>query len=173
VGIRSAGEDGELSSTTNAVAGRAYRAFLEGTITRVRRRSSKLKVVAVTAYSDTSRFVKTLGPLFNAHVSGYLGDPTLAGVDGLFIPDELAYIVCSDISPVRGNPSLPRPRCLMTTRLDAVRELTGRVFRTPSLAEVKLDGISTPEWRELSECLRRLTERKQGRVLKLSKTKDD
>jgi hypothetical protein len=155
------------------VAGRAYRAFLEGTIARLRRRSPKLKVVVVTPYSDTSRFEKTLGPLFNAHVSGYLGDQNLAGIDGLFIPDELAYIVCSDVAPVRGTSSLPRPRSVMTTRLDVVRELSGRVFGSPSLAKVKLDGISAPEWHELSASLRRLTERREGRVLKLGKTKGD
>lgn len=155
------------------VAGRAYRAFVEGIIARLRRRSSKLRVVAVTAYSDTNRFEKTLGPLFNAHVSGYLGDQNLAGVDGLFIPDEMAYVVCSDIAPVRGNSPLPRPRCLMTTRLDAVRELTGRVFGSPSLAKVKLDGISAAEWHELSGSLRRPTERREGRVLKLGKRKED
>ena len=155
------------------VAGRAYRTFIEGTIARLRRRSPKLRVVAVTAYSDTSRFEKTLGPLFNAHVSGYLGDQNLAGLDGLFIPDELAYIVCSDIAPVRGNSPLPRPRSLMTTRLDAVRELSGRVFGSPSLAKVRLDGISTPEWEELSTSLRKLTERRESRVLKLTKTKKE
>lgn len=155
------------------VAGRVYRAFLEGIIARLRRRSPKLRVVAVTAYSDTSRFAKTLGPLFNAHVSGYSGDQNLAGIDGLFIPDELAYIVCSDIAPVRDNPPLPRPRSLMTTRLDAVRELSSRVFGSPSLAKVKLDGISVPEWQELSTSLRRLTERKEARVLRLRKTKED
>lgn len=155
------------------VAGRAYRAFLEGTIARLRRRSPKLKVVAVTAYSDIGRYGKTLGPLFNAHVSGYLTDQCLAAVDGLFIPDELAYIVCSDIAPVRGNPPLPRPRSLMTTRLDAVREVSGRVFGSPSLAKVKLVGISAPEWQELSASLRKLTERKEARVLKLRKKKVD
>jgi hypothetical protein len=155
------------------VAGRAYRAFLEGTIARFRRRSPKLRVVAVTPYSDTSHFEKTLRPLFNAHVSGYLGDQNLAGIDGLFIPDELAYVVCSDVAPVRGTTSLPRPRSLMTTRLDAVRELSGRVFGSSSLAKVKLDGISAPEWQELSASLRKLTERKQRRVLKLGKTRED
>lgn len=155
------------------IAGRAYRAFLEGTITRLRRRSPQLKTIAVTAYSDTRRLEKTLGPLFNARVSGYFGDQNLAGIDGLFIPDELAYLVCSDVSPARGSTLLPRPRSVITTGLDAVRELSRRVFGAPSLSKVKLDGISESEWQELSASLRRLTERKEGRLLKLSKTKEN
>jgi hypothetical protein len=127
----------------------------------------------LTAHSDIRHFDNTLGPLFNAQVSGYLGDQNLAGVDGLFIPDELAYIACSDIAPDRGNPRLPRPRSLMTTRLDAVREMSGRVFGSPSLARVKLKEITTAEWQELSAALRRLTQRRESRVLKLRKTKED
>lgn len=155
------------------IAGRAYRAFLEGAITRLRRRSPTLKVVAVSACSDTGRIDNTLGALFNARVSGYLDDRSLAAVDGLFIPNELAYIACSDIAPVQGNHFLPRPRSLMTTRLDAVREVSGRVFGSPSLAKVRLDGISSAEWQELSTSLRKLTQRKEGRVLRLRKKKDD
>lgn len=153
------------------IAGRAYRAFLEGTIARLRRRSPQLKVIAVSACSDTRRLEKTLGPLFNARVSGYFSDQNLAGIDGLFIPDELAYLACSDVSPARGSTALPRPRSLITTGLDAVRELSRRVFRAPSLSKVKVDGISESEWQEISASLRRLTERKESRVLKLSKTK--
>jgi hypothetical protein len=155
------------------VAGRSYRAFLEGAFVRLRRRSPKVRVIAVTAYPDASRFETTLGPLFQGHVSGFLGHPSLAGVDGIFIPDELAYVACSDVASSRCATSLPRPRNVVTTHLDAVREISRRIFSSPSLAKVSLDGLTDAEWQELSGMLRKMTDTKEARLLKLSRKKPD
>lgn len=149
------------------VAGRAYRGFLEGAIARLRRRSPNAKTVAISACTDISRVDKTLGSLFQGRVSGCVDDLSLAGIDGFFIPDELAYVTCSDVPTAQLGLALPRPRCLMTTRHSAVREVAARIFRSPSLTKVRLEGLSQTEWQELSTLLKRQTEAKEGRLLKL------
>lgn len=149
------------------VAGREYRSFLEGALGRLRRRSPRLRAVAVFPNGEGARGERQLSDLFDARVSGVLNDPSLAGIDGLFIPDELAYVVCSDITSSRGVSGVPRPRNLVTSRLDAVREVTRQVFCSPCLAKVNLDRITDAEWQELSSALRRIPSGREGRLLKL------
>lgn len=154
------------------LAGRAYRTFLDATISKIRRRSPKIKVVAVAAHLSISRLDKTLGSLFNAHVSTSSIDQSLAALDGVFIPDEMAYVACADVpSSLCPSPDLPRPRSFMTTRLDAVREVTRRVFASLVFSNVTLDGVSATEWSELLASLKKLGERKEARVLRLRKKK--
>jgi hypothetical protein len=156
------------------LAGRAYRTFLEATISKIRRRSPRIKVLAVAAHSNIARLDKTLGSLFNAHISTSSNDQSLAAVDGMFIPDELAYVACTDVpTSLCPNPALPRPRSFMTTRLDAVREVSRRVFASLAFSNVTMDGVSATEWSELLASLKRLGERKEGRVLRLGKKKTE
>lgn len=156
------------------VAGRAYRGFLDSAVARLKRRSPKLKVVAVAAHPAPLRLDKAFSSLFNAYVSATEADPALAAMDGLFIPDELACVTCADISGTsRTSPHLPRPRSVLTSRLDAVREVSRRIFGSSSLFTPKLDGISDAEWRELLSSLKRLTVHREGRVLRLGQKKKE
>lgn len=155
-----------LGSKAEAFAkGRDYLQLLKATLERIKKRSARSKILLVLPEGLPVPNENSLMAKFFDGIAVAGKDSELDGIDGLFVPNEMAYLAV--ISPGLDG-GVPSYRCITTSDSNTARQIARRIFSSPAFDSMTVvKGIDEAGWIALRSRLRIRADADEAKVLRL------
>lgn len=158
------------SGSIGFARGRDYYGLVKSTVAKIKRRSANTKVVVVVPEGANLAEREQLSKFSDAYVDFSVADRDIAGLDGIFVPGELAYVAIADAEG-DGAP-FPTQNTLLTIDADIVSEISRRIFSCAAFNQLhSARGMDEKEWNTLRRKLLARTVEAEARVLRLKPKK--